>query len=58
MSTGAIWMMLLGMLLLYGGLAFCIGVAWYHGRHPMPEDALTPGDVPPELREDTPGGAG
>ncbi len=33
METKAIIMGLVGFLLLYGGLAFCIGVAWFHGKH-------------------------
>jgi hypothetical protein len=33
METKAIVMGLVGFLLLYGGLAFCIGVAWYHSKN-------------------------
>jgi len=33
METKAIVMGLVGFLLLYGGLAFCIGVAWYHTKN-------------------------
>ncbi len=50
MSSGAIWMMILGFGLLYGGLAFCLGVAWHHSKHPRPDDALTAQDPPAELR--------
>jgi len=30
----AIIMGLIGFLLLYGGLAWCIGIAWYRSRNP------------------------
>lgn len=32
METQAIVMLLVGFGLLYGGLAWCIGIAWYHSR--------------------------
>jgi hypothetical protein len=32
MKAAAIIMSLIGIFLLYGGLACCIGIAWYHGR--------------------------
>ncbi len=32
MTAAAIIMALTGIFLLYGGLSFCIGIAWYHGR--------------------------
>jgi hypothetical protein len=34
MSASAIVMALAGIFLLYGGLACCIGIAWYHSQHP------------------------
>lgn len=58
MSAEAIVMMLVGLALLYGGLAFCIGIAWFHGRHPLPEDVETPADVPPEDRDTDADGSG
>ncbi len=33
MQAKAVVMGLLGFLLLYGGLAACIAIAWYHGQH-------------------------
>ncbi|MBU2590629.1 MAG: MetS family NSS transporter small subunit [Nitrospinae bacterium] len=33
MKASAIVMMLVGIFLLYGGLAYCIGIAWYHGQN-------------------------
>ena len=38
MSAEAIWMTILGFALLYGGLVFCIGIAWYHGKNPRAGD--------------------
>ena len=32
METKAIVMGLIGFLLLYGGLAFCIGIAWHQSK--------------------------
>ena len=32
MKPSAVVMALLGILLLYGGMACCIGIAWYHSR--------------------------
>lgn len=32
MKPIAIVMLILGLALLYGGLAWCIGIAWYHGK--------------------------
>ncbi len=32
MELKAIVMGVVGFLLLYGGLAACIGIAWYHGK--------------------------
>ncbi|MFC1496843.1 MetS family NSS transporter small subunit [Verrucomicrobiota bacterium] len=34
MEAKAIIMALAGIFLLYGGLIFCIAIAWYHGRNP------------------------
>ena len=34
MKTEAIVMLIVGFSLLYGGLAWCIGIAWFHGRQP------------------------
>jgi hypothetical protein len=34
MEAKAVVMGLIGFLLLYGGLACCIGIAWYHSKHP------------------------
>ena len=33
MEAKAIVMGLIGLLLLYGGLACCIGIAWYHSKN-------------------------
>lgn len=33
MEAKAVVMGLLGFSLLYGGLAACIAIAWYHGQH-------------------------
>jgi len=32
MKPAAITMLIVGLALLYGGLAWCIGVAWYHSK--------------------------
>ena len=32
MSSEAVWVAILGSALLFGGLSFCVGVAWYHGK--------------------------
>jgi len=32
MNGSAIVMTIVGILLLYGGLTTCIGIAWYHGK--------------------------
>jgi len=34
MQASAIIMAFAGFFLLYGGLAACIAIAWYHGKHP------------------------
>ena len=34
MEAKAIVMALVGIFLLYGGMAGCIAIAWYHSRHP------------------------
>lgn len=33
METTAVIMLIAGFGLLYGGLAWCIGIAWYHSKH-------------------------
>ena len=33
MKPAAIIMLIVGMGLLYGGLAWCIGIAWYHSKN-------------------------
>jgi hypothetical protein len=33
MEAKAIIMALIGFFLLYGGMAWCIGIAWYHGKN-------------------------
>ncbi len=33
MKTEAIIMLITGLGLLYGGLAWCIGIAWYHSKN-------------------------
>ncbi len=32
MEPAAIIMLIVGLALLYGGLAWCIGIAWYHTK--------------------------
>ena len=32
MKPIAIIMLIVGLVLLYGGLAWCIGIAWYHNK--------------------------
>jgi len=32
MSTTAIIMGIIGFALLYGGLTYCVGIAWYHNK--------------------------
>ena len=34
MEATAVVMGLIGFFLLYGGLAWCIGIAWYHSKNP------------------------
>lgn len=34
MSASAIVMALVGIVMLFGGLSCCIGIAWYHSQHP------------------------
>jgi hypothetical protein len=41
MELKAIIMGIVGFLLLYGGLAACIGIAWYHGKRKKEEQATT-----------------
>ncbi len=33
MKASAIIMLIGGLALLYGGLAWCIGIAWYHSKN-------------------------
>ena len=33
MKPAAIIMLIIGLGLLYGGLAWCIGIAWYHSKN-------------------------
>lgn len=33
METTAVVMLITGFALLYGGLAWCIGIAWYHSKN-------------------------
>lgn len=33
MEPTAIIMLIIGLGLLYGGLAWCIGIAWYHAKN-------------------------
>ncbi len=41
MELKAIVMGTVGFLLLYGGLAACIGIAWYHSKRKKDEQATT-----------------
>lgn len=38
MEAKAVVMGLLGFFLLYGGLAACIGIAWYHSRNAQQQE--------------------
>lgn len=39
MEAEAIVMMMVGIALLYGGLAGCIGIAWFHHREEVREES-------------------
>ena len=38
LSGWAVGMAIAGAMLLFGGMCFCIGIAWYHGKNPRPGD--------------------